>query len=91
MFEYKGTENFDIGAGFREYEFYFVHNEEDFTKAIKLNPAKSPLFSFRGLAHIGMENIENAKADFIKALELNPNNNKAKECLHEIIKAQENG
>ena len=64
---------------------------DDFTKAIELNPAKSPSYSLRGLSYFGIGNIENAKADLVKSLELNPHNSKAKECLDEIIKVQENG
>jgi len=78
------------GVSYHERENY-EKAIDDFTKAIELNPTKSPPFSLRGLAYIGIGNIENAKADFVKALELNPNNSKAKECLDEIIKAQENG
>ena len=46
---------------------------KDYTRAIKLNPAKE-FYQNRGLTYLALDNYINAAADFSKALKYDPNN-----------------
>ena len=62
---------------------------EDFTQVINSNVEKREMpkaFSFRGVAYMETGDFDKAKADFAKALELNPDDEMAKEGLEEINK-----
>ena len=48
---------------------------EDFDKAIKLNPEISQIHSARGLCNCSMGNLEEAKKDYTRAIELESSNN----------------
>jgi len=48
-----------------------------YTEGISLDPSQDVLYSNRGLTYMNLNEIEKAKMDFSKALELNPKNIKA--------------
>jgi len=62
---------------------------EDFTRVIDSDTKKSESFSLRGIAYKEAGDFDKAMSDFVMALELDPDDEMAKECLEEIRKAQQ--
>lgn len=54
---------------------------DEFTKAITANPGYDLAYIYRGNAYFALECHENAKLDYNRALELNPDNTTAKKML----------
>lgn len=50
----------------------YIEAVDDFTNAIRLNPSAKNYF-YRGSAYLSLDRIEQARADFEKAINLNPN------------------
>jgi tetratricopeptide (TPR) repeat protein len=55
-----------------------------YSKAIKLDSNSAILYFARGNAYAARENYDSAKADFLKALEIDPDNELAKKKLDEL-------
>ena len=55
-----------------------------FSQAIRLAPDISHLYVYRGISYQKKRKLDKAKADFIKAFELNPEDKMANECLDGI-------
>jgi tetratricopeptide (TPR) repeat protein len=71
-------------ASFCAKEGLYIAAVAYYSEAIKLRPDIALLYTCRGNAYSRRRDYESAKADFLKALEIDPNNEVVKKCLEEL-------